>query len=158
MLHIGSNDPRDDTPTALAAARAAGERLVVVGGYAGPADGAEVVGRVTDDELVARYRRADAFVDTSLYEGFGFQVLEAMACGTPVVASNTTSIPELVGDAALLCPPGDVDAFAAALRRLRTEEGLADDLRRRGLARAKEFTWERTAQQLSDVVEEAAGA
>ena len=69
-----------------------------------------------------------------------------MACGTPVVASDTTSIPELVGDAALLCPPGDVEAFAAALRRLRTEAELADDLRRRGLARAAEFTWERTAR------------
>jgi len=158
VLHIGSNDPRDDTTTALAAARAAGERLVVVGGYAGPAEGAELAGRVTDDELVDHYRRADAFLDTSLYEGFGFQVLEAMACGTPVVASDTTSIPELVGDAALLCPPGDVDAFAAALRRLRTEAELADDLRRRGLARAAEFTWERTAEQLADAVEEAARA
>ena len=158
VLHIGSNDPRDDTPTAVAAARAAGERLVVVGGYAGPADGAQLVGRVTDDELVERYRRADAFVDTSLYEGFGFQVLEAMACGTPVVASDTTSIPELVGDDALLCPPGDVHAFAAALRRLRTEDGLADDLRRRGVARAAEFTWERTAQQLAEAVEDAARA
>jgi len=156
VLHIGSDDPRDDTQTALAAARAAGERLVVVGGYAGPADGGELAGRVTDDELVDHYRRADAFLDTSLYEGFGFQVLEAMACGTPVVASDTTSIPELVGDAALLCPPGDVEAFAAALRRLRTENGLADDLRRRGLARAAEFTWERTAEQLADAVEEAA--
>ena len=81
-----------------------------------------------------------------------------MACGTPVVASDTTSIPELVGDAALLCPPGDVEAFAAALRRLRTEAELADDLRRRGLARAAEFTWERTAEQLADAVEEAARA
>ena len=158
VLHIGSNDPRDDTTTALAAARAAGERLVVVGGYAGPAEGAELAGRVTDDELVDHYRRADAFLDTSLYEGFGYQVLEAMACGTPVVASDTTSIPELVGDAALLCPPGDVEAFAAALRRLRTEAELADDLRRRGLARAAEFTWERTAEQLADAVEEAARA
>ena len=149
VLHIGSNDPRDDTPTALAAARAAGERLVVVGGYAGPADGAQVVGRVTNEELVDLYRRA-TLVDTSLYEGFGFPLLEAMACGTPVVASDTTSIPELVGDAALLCPPGDVDAFAAALRRLRSEDGLADELRRRGLARAGGFTWERTAQQLAD--------
>jgi glycosyltransferase involved in cell wall biosynthesis len=158
VLHIGSNDPRDDTPTALAAARQAGERLVVVGGYAGPADGAELAGRVTDEELVDHYRRADAFLDTSLYEGFGFQVLEAMACGTPVVASDTTSIPELVGDAALLCPPGDVEAFAAALRRLRTEAEVADGLRRRGLARAAEFTWERTAEQLADAVEEAARA
>ena len=158
VLHIGSNDPRDDTPTAIAAARAAGEQLVVVGGYAGPVNGARHVGRVSDEELVEHYRRADAFVDTSLYEGFGFQVLEAMACGTPVVASDTTSIPELVGDAALLCPPGDADAFAAALRRLRSEDGLADELRRRGLERAAAFTWERTALALADAVEEAAGA
>jgi glycosyltransferase involved in cell wall biosynthesis len=154
VLHLGSNDPRDDTATAIAAATRAGERLVVVGGYAG--GGAEVVGRVSDEELAERYRRADVVLDTTLYEGFGFQVLEAMASGTPVVASDTTSIPELVGDAGLLCPPGDVEAFAAALRRLREEPGLADELRRRGLARAAEFTWERTVQELAVAVEEAA--
>ena len=157
VLHIGSNDPRDDTATALEAARLAEAKLVVAGGYTGPPDGAELAGRVTDEALAELYRGAGAFLDTSLYEGFGYQVLEAMACGTPVVASATTSIPEIVGESGLLCPPGDAQAFAAALRRLRDEPGLADDLRRRGLARAAEFTWERTARELAAAVEEAVG-
>jgi glycosyltransferase involved in cell wall biosynthesis len=155
VLHVASNDPRDDTPTALEAARRAGARLVVAGGYGGPADGAELVGRVSDEELVALYRGASAFLDTSLYEGFGYQVLEAMASGTPVVASDTTSIPEVVGDAGLLCPPRDADAFADALRRVLEDGELAERLRARGLARAAEFTWERTARELADAVDEA---
>ena len=145
VFHLGSDDPRDDTPTAVAAAERAGVRLVVAGGSRG---------RVSDDELVELYRRASVFVDTSLYEGFGYQVLEAMACGTPVVASDTTSIPELVGDAGVLCPPGDVDAFASGIRRALAER---DSLRARGLARAAEFTWERTARELAGAIEEAAG-
>ncbi|HZB22259.1 MAG TPA: glycosyltransferase, partial [Gaiellaceae bacterium] len=121
VLHLGSNDPRDDTPTAIAAARTAGARLVVAGAYSGPSDGAELVGRVSDADLGALYRGAQAFLDTSLYEGFGYQLLEAMACGTPVVASNTTSIPELVGDAGVLCTPGDAASFATGLRRVADE-------------------------------------
>jgi glycosyltransferase involved in cell wall biosynthesis len=149
VLHVASGDPRDDTATAVAAARAAGRELALVGG-------ASPRGRVTDEELVAELQQAAALLDTSLYEGFGYQVLEAMACGTAVVASDTTSIPEIVGDAALLCPPGDVEAFAVALRRLRDEDGVADDLRLRGLRRAAEFTWERTARELAAAIEEAA--
>jgi glycosyltransferase involved in cell wall biosynthesis len=80
-----------------------------------------------------------------------------MASGTPVVASDTTSIPEVVGDAGLLCPPRDVEAFAAALRRLREEPELADTLRTRGLERARQFTWERTARELTAAIEEAVG-
>jgi glycosyltransferase involved in cell wall biosynthesis len=155
VLHVGSDDPRDDTQTAIAAAQRAGEPLVIVGGYEGPPNGAVVMGRVSDDSLAEHYRRARALLDTSLYEGFGYQVLEAMASGTPVVASDTTSIPELVGDAGLLCPPGDAAAFAGALRRLRAEPRLADELGMRGLARAREFTWERTARELSSALEEA---
>jgi glycosyltransferase involved in cell wall biosynthesis len=153
VLHLGSGDPRDDTATALAAAREAELPLVVAGGYAGPAEGAELMGRVSDEQLVELYRGAAVFLDTSLYEGFGYQVLEAMACGTPVVASDTTSIPELVGDAGLLCPPRDVSAFAAALRRAIDERG---ELRRRGLARAQAFAWERTARELADAVDQVA--
>jgi glycosyltransferase involved in cell wall biosynthesis len=104
---------------------------------------------------VALYRGAAAFLDTSLYEGFGYQVLEAMASGTPVVASDTTSIPEVVGDAALLCPPRDADAFADALRRVLDDGELAARLRAKGLARAADFTWERTARELADAVDEA---
>jgi glycosyltransferase involved in cell wall biosynthesis len=154
VLHIGSNDPRDDTATALEAARRAGARVVLAGGYSGPAYGAELVGRVSDDELVDLYRGATAFVDSSLYEGFGYQVLEAMACGAPVVATETTSIPEVAGDAALLCPPGDAAAFAEAIRRVRYDEALARELRTRGLARAAGFTWERTAQELAAAIDE----
>jgi glycosyltransferase involved in cell wall biosynthesis len=155
VLHLGSNDPRDDTKTAIAAARSADVRLVVAGGYTGGADGVELVGRVSDTQLVDLYRGAQAFLDTSLYEGFGYQVLEAMACGTPVVASDTTSIPELVGDAGVLCPPGDATAFAAGLRRVLEDDALAGDLRERGRARAAEFTWERTAAELAAAIDEA---
>jgi glycosyltransferase involved in cell wall biosynthesis len=153
ILHLGSADPRDDTPTAVEAARRAGAKLVVAGEYRGPAIDAELVGRVSDERLVKLYRGASAFLDTSLYEGFGYQVLEAMACGTPVIASSTTSIPEVVGDAGLLCPPGDVDAFADALGRVLNDDDLAASLRARGLARAAEFTWERTARELADAID-----
>ena len=156
VLHIGSNDPRDDTATAIRASRAAGARLVVAGGWNGPAsEGVELVGRVSDDRLVELYQGAAAFLDTSLYEGFGYQVLESMACGTPVVASRATSLPELVGDAGLLCRPGDEDAFAGALARLLREPALRAQLRERGLARAREFTWDRTAHGLDAALAEA---
>jgi glycosyltransferase involved in cell wall biosynthesis len=159
VLHIGSNDPRDDTSTALdafALARLPDPfRLLVAGGYRGSARERVVyLGRVSDGELVALYRGASAYLDTSLYEGFGFQVLEAMACGTPVVATRVTSIPEIVGDAGLLCPPGDADALAGALGRVLGEPALADRLRAGGLARAGEFSWDQTAAALDEAVEE----
>jgi glycosyltransferase involved in cell wall biosynthesis len=159
VLHIGSRDPRDDTPTALAAfARARlpdGVRLLVPGGYRGPAmERVEYLGRVSDDELVGLYRGAAAYLDTSLYEGFGFQVLEAMACGAPVVATRVTSIPEITGDAAVLCPPGDPVSLADALERVVGDATLAERLRAAGTARAGEFTWERTAAVLDDAVAE----
>src|SRR5919205_44703 len=150
VLHIGSSDPRDNTGAALAAfarTNAEGVRLLVAGGVAGPAqDGVEFLGRVPDEELVRLYRGAAAYLDTSLYEGFGYQALEAIACGAPFVGSNATSLPEVVGDAGLLVDPTDAEALAAALGRVLTEPGLADELRRRGLERAREFTWERTAE------------
>ena len=156
VLHIGSNDPRDDTATAIRAANGAGARLVVAGGWNGPApDGVELVGRVSDERLVELYQGAAVFLDTSLYEGFGYQVLEAMACGTPVVASSATSLPELVGDAGLLCPPGDAAAFADALKRLLGDPLLRAQLRGRGIVRAREFTWDRTAHALDAALAEA---
>src|SRR5207248_5310231 len=112
VLHIGSSDARDNTATALAAfARARVDaRLLVVGGVLGPAQvGVEFLGRVSDEELVQLYRGAVAYLDTSLYEGFGYQALEALTCGAPYVGSNATSLPEVVGDAGLLVDPSDVD-------------------------------------------------
>jgi glycosyltransferase involved in cell wall biosynthesis len=118
----------------------------------------ELLGRVTDAELVTLYRGASAYLDPTLFEGFGYQVLEAMACGAPVVASGTTSIPEIVGDAGLLCDPADPGAFADALVRVLEEPGLAAELRRRGLERAAGFTWERAARQIAGALEEALAA
>ncbi len=110
------------------------------------------MGRVSDEELVALYRGAAAYVDATLYEGFGFQPLEAMACGAPVVASSSTSIPEVVGDAAVLVDPRNAGALADALARVLEEDGLAADLRRRGLERAREFTWDRTVDALLELI------
>jgi glycosyltransferase involved in cell wall biosynthesis len=159
LLHIGSADPRDNTEAALAAfarARPAGSvRLLVAGGVRGPRqDGVEFLGRVSDEELVGLYRGAAAYLDTSLFEGFGYQALEALACGAPYVGSNATSLPEVVGDAGLLVDPSDVEALAAAVVRVLDEPGLAEDLRRRGIERARHFTWDRTADALLALLEE----
>jgi glycosyltransferase involved in cell wall biosynthesis len=150
VLHLGSNDPRDNTAAAVDACARTGARLVVVGGWRG--EGADVRGRVSDAELADLYRRAACFLDPTLYEGFGYGVLEAMASGTPVVASNTTSIPEVAGEAALLCGPRDVDALAEAVARVLGEPWLAERMRAAGLERAAGFTWERTGASLSAAI------
>ncbi len=108
-------------------------------------------GFVDDADLPALYRTALAVAYPSLYEGFGLPVAEAMACGTPVVTSNVSSLPEAAGDAALLVDPLDTDALADALVRLLTDDALRDDLRARGLAQAAKFTWEHAAERLWDV-------
>jgi glycosyltransferase involved in cell wall biosynthesis len=107
-----------------------------------------------EEDLVALYNLAALFVFPSLYEGFGLPPLEAMACGTPVVCSHAASLPEVVGDAALMVDPYDVDGLAAAMERVLRDADLRQDLRERGLARASQFTWERTARQTVAVYRE----
>ena len=102
------------------------------------------------------YGAATAFVYPSLFEGFGLPPLEAMACGTPVVCSNTSSLPEVVGDAALLVDPRSDGDLAAALRSLLDDEELRARLRAAGPARARLFSWERTARETLAVYREAA--
>ena len=107
------------------------------------------------DELVTLYAGALALVYPSLLEGFGLPVLEAMAAGAPVVASNRSSVPEVAGDAAILVDPEDDTSIAAALERVVTSSALRDDLRARGRARAARFSWEQTARLTLDVFAEA---
>jgi glycosyltransferase involved in cell wall biosynthesis len=113
--------------------------------------GVVTTGFVADEDLVALYNGAACLVFPSLEEGFGLPPLEAMACGTPVVASNTTSIPEVVGDAGLLVHPGDEEAIELAVRRVLEDGGLAEELRKRGLERARGFSWEACARLTVDV-------
>jgi glycosyltransferase involved in cell wall biosynthesis len=104
---------------------------------------------VDDDELPSLYAGAEAFVLPSHYEGFGLTVLEAMAVGTPVVASDVTALPELVRDAGVLVDPRDPAAIADAIDRARGD----DELARRGIERARRFTWASTAEQLHGLLE-----
>jgi glycosyltransferase involved in cell wall biosynthesis len=105
------------------------------------------LGRLDRERQAAVYARAEALLLPSLGEGFGLPVLEAMACGTPVVTSDRSSLPEVAGDAAVLCDPLDEESIAAALSSVLTDPKLAERLRQRGLARAAGFTWERTARE-----------
>jgi glycosyltransferase involved in cell wall biosynthesis len=114
-------------------------------------------GFVADEYVPALYRHAELFVFPSLYEGFGRPPLEAMACGTPVVTSNVSSLPEVVGDAALTVDPYNVDDIAAAMERALSDKTLHAELRRRGLERAAEFTWARAARETLAVYREALG-
>lgn len=114
--------------------------------------GARLLGRVDEDELRALYAGAAAFAYPSLYEGFGLPPLEAMAAGAPVLTSNVSSLPEVVGDAALTVDPRDVDAIRDGLTALLDDRGLADRLRAAGRERASSFTWERTASETLDAL------
>jgi glycosyltransferase involved in cell wall biosynthesis len=113
----------------------------------GLAERVRFLGYVPDDDLPALYSAATVFAYPSLYEGFGLPVLEAMACGTPVVTSSVSATAEVAGDAALLIDPRDTQALAGAIGHLLSDEALHADLRARGLERAGQFSWERAARE-----------
>jgi alpha-1,3-rhamnosyl/mannosyltransferase len=101
--------------------------------------------------MPALYSGARVYACPSMYEGFGFTILEAMRCGTPVVCNPVTSLPEVAGDAALFADAGSPDEFAAALHRALTEESVRTELRQRGYENVKRFSWRRTAEQTAHV-------
>ena len=111
----------------------------------------------SEDELVTLYNTADVFAFPSFYEGFGLPVLEAMACGTPVVATNRTSVPEVVGEAGILINPEDTSELAKEIKRVLTDKPLSETLSARGLARSSEFTWEKTAEATGEAYQSVLG-
>ena len=128
------------------------EIFAAIQGY-GLADEVITTGYVPEEDLAAIYSAATVFVYPSLYEGFGLPPLEAMACGTPVLTSNTSSLPEVVGDAAITVDPQATGDLALAIERLLGDAALRQDLIERGLVRARRFTWEATATQTREVYE-----
>ncbi len=126
--------------------RGVGDALQAIAAEADAPDAVVLLGHVSDERLQALYRCAAAFVYPSLYEGFGLPVLEAMASGTPVVASRAASMPEVLGEAGMLLDPLDVEAWTEAIIKVVNDEHLRARMRHAGRARAAMFTWERTAR------------
>ncbi len=133
-----------------------GQMLLRELALAGPGD-IVLTGALDPQELDALYRRADVFVYPAVYEGFGLPVLEAMARGIPTVCSNTTSLPEVAGDAAVGVDPGSIREIAAAMESVLGDPALSDRLALRGRARAERFSWDETARLTLQVYEKALG-
>ena len=111
-------------------------------------------GYVPDEDLPALYSGASVFVYPAFYEGFGMPPLEAMACGTPVITSDNTSLPEVVGNAGIMIKADDTEQLARETERVLTNNKLAQNLREKGLAQAKKFSWDKSAKKFLDVIEE----
>ncbi len=173
ILYVGNLEPHKNLKTLIAAyirlrqADATRHKLVLVGRAfahdndilataqaSGYADDLVLTGYVPNEDLVALYNAADLFVFPSIFEGFGIPPLEAMACGTPVVTSNTSSLPEVVGDAALTVDPLDVEALAGAIARGVDDVDLRAELTARGLRRVRLFSWENTARTIKSVYQD----
>jgi glycosyltransferase involved in cell wall biosynthesis len=115
-----------------------------------------LAGYLTDSEILSLYEEADVFVYPSLYEGFGLPVLEAMACGCPVIASNVSSLPEVVGEAGLLVDPYNVEALARAISTVLDDDELKREMSRKGIAQAQKFSWAKAGAELLAVCQEVA--
>jgi glycosyltransferase involved in cell wall biosynthesis len=168
LLHVGNPEPRKNVITLLKAFhklikdfKLKDIRLLKINKFSkvdeklivelGLQDYVKVVNVVPEKDLISFYNIADIFVFPSFYEGFGFPPLEAMACGTPVITSNTSSIPEVVGDAGILLNAGDTDGFAAAICQVLSDDKLREEMRIKGLEKAREFNWEKTARETLEV-------
>ncbi|RMF24133.1 MAG: glycosyltransferase family 1 protein [Cyanobacteria bacterium J083] len=169
LLNVGSNHPRKNVSTVLQVLHLLRQRgLPVCLWKVGTdfnseqkalmrthnlADWVTYWGEPNAQTLIQLYNAADLLLAPSLYEGFGMTILEAMACGTPVVTSNTSSLPEVAGDAAILVKPLDLNAIADAVQAIYSNHQLRQSLIQKGLARVKHFTWEQTALQVAELYE-----
>jgi glycosyltransferase involved in cell wall biosynthesis len=166
ILFVSTVEPRKNLPTLLQAYRKLRdgykreEKLVLAGqrGWLAEqvfatveelelSDDVHFLGRVSSESLLHLYNAARLLVHPSFYEGFGLPPLEAMTCGTPVVASKVSSLPEVVGDAAVLIDPNDVDELTVAIHRLLTDKGYYDCMAAKGFKRAAKFSWQRAAKE-----------
>lgn len=173
VLHFSSDDPRDNTSTVLTAYAKAHRALdgivpLVIGGgirkfreryveearQLGIADLIRWAGFQSEEALVELYQGASAYFDPSLFEGFGLQVTEAMACGLPIITSNSSSLPELVGNAAFTASPLDADSFAGALVRTLADHALARQMSEGSLRESQKFSWKRHASETLEVYDE----
>ena len=176
ILHVGTLQPRKNLPALIAAfaqllqqsPRCADLQLLLVGGKGWLYDEiftqvdklqlqerVRFMGYVPDDELPFWYNAAALLVFPSIYEGFGLPILEALACGTPVIAANTPVVSEVMGEAGLLFPATDVGALANELSRVLNHPELAAAMRRAGLIQAERFTWEQAGRQMAAVYQQA---
>jgi glycosyltransferase involved in cell wall biosynthesis len=172
VLFVGTLEPRKNVPLLLevfAEVRAELDvQLLVVGGRgwldepifaaharSGLGDAVRFVGTLGEDDLAALYSHAEAFVLPSLYEGFGLPVLEAMACGAPVISSNAGPLPEVAGDAAVLLDPHEPGPWVESMLAVLTDIQLANALRQKGFERSAAFSWDRAAQATREVYREA---
>jgi glycosyltransferase involved in cell wall biosynthesis len=170
LLNVGSNNARKNIITALKALAVLNSQgLPVVFWKAGDDFSGEqkifikehhlescvtYLGQPDEETLVKIYNAADVLLVPSLYEGFGLTVLEAMACGTAVITTNVSSLPEVAGNAAILTDPLDVEGIAKAIQQLYARPWERKELVRKGLERVKQFTWENTAEHVAHVYEE----
>lgn len=173
ILHVGTLQPRKNIPLLLEALAKLGRQdidLVLAGGKGwlyddifarvvelGLDDQVRFTGYVPDEDLPLWYNVATLLAFPSAYEGFGLPVVEAMACGTPVVAARSSSIPEAGGTAALYFDPGDVDMLVEHMASILDDASLANVLREKGLMQAQRFSWERAGQETAQVYDKALG-
>lgn len=172
ILNVGSNNPRKNISRILDVMKQLQDQQQAVHFWKAGSDfNAEQYAFIAEHDLARQisylgrpsalmlktlYSAADALIAPSIYEGFGLTVLESMACGTPVITANTTSLPEVAGNAAVLVDPQDTEGMTKAVMRLQQDPTFRQQLIRAGLDRVKTFTWDRTAHQIANVYEHVA--
>ena len=172
ILFVGNNNPRKNLERTIRAYDLLKERtslphkLVIAGEQGWKFDRVKALegvryredvlftGFAADEDMPALYSAADLFAFPTLYEGFGIPVIEAQRCGTPVVTSNCSALPEVAGDGAVLVDPHDVENICAGMTKVLGDKDYAGELIRRGLENAKRFSWEKSAELLNQIIEE----